>query len=173
MKQLKSRTGMAAIAMALMAGLGSVAAHAQLINLTPHHKRAQAPVVEYLYPVQVHLSAGQPAEVPLHFRVVSGMHINSHTPLNGYLIPTTFSILTSSHVRLESANFPPGTDITLPSAPQTKLSVYTGEFVVEAHIVVSQPGNHLVQGKLRYQACTVSQCMPPETITAAFDVIAK
>ena len=53
-----------------------------------------------------------------------------------------------------------------------KLSVYTGEFVVQARIKAA-PGDHLVEAKLRYQACDRNACMPPKTITAAIDVIGK
>jgi hypothetical protein len=60
--------------------------------------------------------------------------------------------------------------MTLPIDPTTKLSVYTGEFIIQARIVAT-PGNHLVQGKLRYQACDQNQCMPPKTITVPIDVI--
>jgi hypothetical protein len=50
--------------------------------------------------------------------------------------------------------------------------VYTGEFIIQAKIL-SPAGNHLVQGKLRYQACNDSQCLPPKTITVPIDVIGK
>ena len=62
--------------------------------------------------------------------------------------------------------------MTLPSDPKTKLSVYTGEFTIQARIVAT-PGNHLVQAKLRYQACDQNQCLPPKTITVPIDVIGK
>lgn len=170
---MMKRIGMAVIAATLVAGLGTATARAQLISNAPNRSLPATQAVQYVFPQQVHLTAGKPTAVTLHFRVANGMHINSHTPLNGYLIPTTFTIPAGSAVRLESVNFPPGADITLPAAPKTKLNVYTGDFVVHTRIVASRSGNHLVQGKLRYQACTVSQCMPPKTITAAFDVIAK
>jgi hypothetical protein len=60
----------------------------------------------------------------------------------------------------------------LPADPKTKLNVYTGEFVIQARIV-STPGNHLVEAKLRFQACDQTQCMPPKTIPVAIDVIGK
>jgi hypothetical protein len=34
-------------------------------------------------------------------------------------------------------------------------------------------GDHLVEGKLRYQACDRNECMPPKTITVPIDVIGK
>jgi len=62
--------------------------------------------------------------------------------------------------------------MTLPIDPATKLSVYTGEFIIQARVVATA-GNHLVQGKLHYQACDQNQCMPPKTIAVAIDVIGK
>jgi len=62
--------------------------------------------------------------------------------------------------------------MALPIDPTTKLSVYTGEFVIQARIVATA-GNHLVEGQLHYQACDNNQCLPPRTITVAIDVISK
>lgn len=128
--------------------------------------------VTYLYPEQVTVTAGRPSQVELHFQVAQGLHINSHTPSQDYLIPTTFSIPTASGARLVNADYPPGSEITLPMDPKTPLSVYTGEFAIEARIV-AQKGDHLVQGQLHYQACNQTQCLPPKTIPVAIDVIAK
>jgi hypothetical protein len=128
--------------------------------------------VEYLYPEQVTVSAGKPCAVEMHFRVGEGLHVNSHTPSQDYLIPTTLSIPEVSGVRLEGATYPKGTDITLPLDPDTKLSVYTGEFNISTRIVAPR-GNHLVEARLRYQACDKNACMPPKTITVPIDVIGK
>jgi len=128
--------------------------------------------VEFLYPEQVTVPAGQPTKLALHFRVGEGLHINSHTPHEDFLIPTAFSIPDSSGVRLETANYPPGTDITLPFDPNEKLSVYVGEFVLDTRIVAGK-GDHLVEAKLHYQACNNTSCMPPRTVTVAIDVVGK
>jgi hypothetical protein len=128
--------------------------------------------VEYLYPEQVTVPAGKATEVTLHFRIAPGLHINSHTPKEDELIPTTLSIPEDSGVRLDGAVYPHGTDFTLPLDPQTKLSVYTGEFIIQARIVATA-GDYLVEARLRYQACDNNACMPPKTMTAAIDVIAK
>lgn len=129
-------------------------------------------VVEYLYPEQVTLPAGKPSIAALHFRIAPGLHINSHTPREEGLIPTTFSIPEGSGVRLDGAIYPPGTEFALPIDPMSKLSVYTGEFIVRARFVATA-GNHLVEGRLRYQACENNSCMPPKTIIVAIDVIGK
>jgi hypothetical protein len=75
-------------------------------------------------------------------------------------------------VRLDGAVYPPGTEFALPLDPKTKLSVYSGEFIIQARIVATA-GDHLVEARLRYQACDNNACMPPKTITAAIDVIGK
>jgi hypothetical protein len=128
--------------------------------------------VEYLFPEQVTVPAGKPSDVTLHFRVAAGYHINSHVPREEFLIPTTFSISDGAGVRLDKAVYPAGTDFTLPLDPTDKLSVYSDEFTIHAQIV-SQAGNHLVEGKLRFQACDKSACLPPKTIPVAFNVIGK
>ena len=153
--------------------LGAAAARAQSAS-SPTQSRplVKTDAVTYLFPEQVSVPAGKPSQVALHFRIAQGLHINSHTPSDEFLIPTTFSIPDGLGVRLDSAAYPAGTVMTLPIDPTTKLSVYTGEFIIQARLVATA-GNHLAQGKLRYQACDQNQCMLPKTITVAIDVIGK
>ena len=159
----------AAVALALAA----FAARAQFpLTAAQDHSVAKNSAVEYIFPEQVTVPAGKPSAVEMHFRIGRGLHINSHAPKDSYLIPTVLSIPASSGVSLENATYPPGVDFTLPLDPNTKLSVYTGEFTIFTRIV-AQRGNHLVEAKLRYQACDNNACMPPKTITVPIDVIAK
>lgn len=137
---------------------------------SPSRSVAHGAPVEYLFPEQVTVPTGKPSPVALHFRIASGFHINSHTPKEESLIPTTFSVPESSGVKLASASYPAGQDFTLPVDPSAKLSVYTGEFTIQTRLVAER-GNHLVQANLRYQACDKSACYPPKTITVPIDVI--
>lgn len=125
--------------------------------------------VEFLFPEQVSAPAGKPYTVALHFRIEPGMHINSHTPKDEFLIPTVFSLPEDSGVKLQDVTYPPGVLTTLPLDPKEKLSVYSGEFVLLVRLVPA-PGDRLVQAKLRYQACDNNACMPPRTLIAAIDV---
>lgn len=150
-----------------------VAAQAQRPLLdSASHSAAKPAAVAYLYPEQITVPAGKPTTIALHFRIVPGLHINSHTPREDELIPTVFSIPEGFGVRLEGAVYPPGADFTLPLDPKTKLSVYTGEFIIQTRIVAVS-GEHMVEARLHYQACDNNECMPPKTITAAIDVIGK
>lgn len=128
--------------------------------------------VTYLFPEQVTVKAGIPSTIALHFRVAEGLHINSHTPTDEFLIPTTLTFPGGSGVKLLSASYPAGIVMALPIDPTTKLSVYTGEFVIQARLVAAA-GNHLIEGQLRYQACDNNQCLPPKTAIVAIDVIGK
>jgi len=157
------------IAAAMILGMASLTALGQS-GLTRSAGRAAA--VEFLFPEQVTVPADKPSAVTLHFRVAQGLHVNSHTPREQYLIPTAFSIPEGAGVRLEQASYPAGVDFTLPLDPKEKLSVYTGEFTIQTHIVATA-GDHMVEGKLRFQACDQNACMPPKTITVPIDVIGK
>jgi hypothetical protein len=149
--------------------LAALSAHAQAP--APGRSIVKAEAVEYLFPEQITVPAGKASPVALHFRVASGLHINAHVPSQDYLIPTVFSIPENSGVHLDAASYPAGADLTLP-LDNSKLSVYTGDFTIDARIVAA-PGNHLVEAKLHYQACNLSACLPPKTITVAIDVIGK
>ena len=159
------------VAVALALGLAGLMVQAQMYGDSARSMTKPA-AVQYLYPEQITVPAGRPSTVTLHFRIAPGLHINSHTPTEEELIPTTLSIPASTGVRLEGAVYPPGAEFRLPLDPGTRLSVYTGEFTVQARLVATA-GDHLVEARLRYQACDSNACLPPRTITAAIDVIGR
>ena len=165
----RMKIGFCAAAILIM---GSACMQTRAQSDDPGRSVLRGAAVEYLYPEQVTVPAGKPSPVEMHFRVGEGLHVNSHTPSQDYLIPTTLSIPEASGVRLEGAIYPAGSDITLPLDPDTKLSVYTGEFIINTRIVATR-GNHLVEAKLHYQACDKNACLPPKTITVPIDVIGK
>lgn len=130
------------------------------------------PLVQFLYPQQVQVRPGQADTVHLHFRIANGLHINSHTPSQKSLIRTELNAAAPAGVKILDVSFPTGTPYAFAAAPTEKLSVYSGELVVCMRIV-SQRGNHLIQGSLRYQACDMNTCFPPRNVPVAVDVIAN
>ena len=132
--------------------------------------------VRYLYPEQVSVAAEKQTPVELHFEVKDGLHINSHVPKTKDMIPTTITLPSDAGVRLSEVEFPTGKDFVLPVAGAPgggdHLSVYTGEFIVSGMMTASR-GEHLVQAKLRYQACDNRACMPPHTIPVVVSVMAR
>jgi hypothetical protein len=161
------------VCLTVLAAVAGVSAHGQEPFAEATDKStAKVEAVEYLFPEQVTLAAGKSSPVSLHFRIAPGLHINSHSPKDEYLIPTAFSIPEGGGVKLETATYPAGAEFVLPADPTTKLNVYTGEFTVQAKLV-AEAGDHLVKAKLRYQACDLTACMPPKTITVPIDIVGK
>lgn len=129
-------------------------------------------MVAYLFPEQVSIPAGKSTAVDLHFKVADGLHINSHTPREKSLIPTNLAIVETPTLKVTGVDFPPGTDYSFAFDPKEKLSVYTGDFTLKAHLT-APAGNYMLRGLLRYQACNSNSCYPPRTIPVALNVIAK
>jgi hypothetical protein len=128
--------------------------------------------VQFLFPGQVHVEARHSTLIDLRFRVGDGLHINSHAPHEKYLIATRLAVIEGQGIEVNAVDFPPGADYALAFSPKQKLNVYTGEFVLHAHLI-AQPGEHLLAAQLHYQACDANACMPPRDLPIAVSVIAK
>ena len=76
------------VAVAVFA-FGAWAAQGQVVSSSAQNRSiAKVDAVQYLFPEQVSVAAGKPIPLALHFRIKQGLHINSHTPSDEYLIPT-------------------------------------------------------------------------------------
>jgi hypothetical protein len=139
---------------------------------TGNIRNSRAQAVHYLFPEQVSVAAGKDSVIDLHFKINDGMHINSHTPREKYLIATRLIVAEIDGMKIGPVEFPAGSDYTLAAMPSDKLSVYSGEFIVHAHIQATA-GQHMFEGALRYQACDTNSCYPPHEAPIAVDVIAK
>ena len=174
-KSAGRRIRLAALALAACAVTsGSVRAAAQKLPWedTPEAGGKTPATVRFDGPEQVSLTSHRPQVVEMHFRIQDGYHINSHTPHEKNFIPTQLLVVDGDGVTVAAVDFPPGTDTSFSFAPKEKLSVYTGEITLRAHLTV-EPGGHLLQGALRYQACNANACMPPRKIPVAVSVIGK
>jgi hypothetical protein len=163
----------------LVAGLVFLGASGQVIKNQPlplpggaNQRRDASPAVQFLFPDKVNIPARHAAQVDLHFRVTDGLHINSHAPTDKSLIPARLAVVEVQGLNVTAVDFPPGTEYALQLSPRQKLSVYTGEFILHAHLT-AQPGEHLLEGGLRYQACDANSCMPPHTIPISLTIVAQ
>jgi Disulphide bond corrector protein DsbC len=160
-----------------MFGLFCVAASGQVIKDQPlplpdgANQRADA-AVQFLSPDKINIPARRASQIDLHFRVADGLHINSHAPTDKTLIPTRLAVVEVQGLNVTAVDFPAGTQYAPQFAPREKLSVYTGEFVLHAHLTAQQ-GEHLLEGGLRYQACDANACLPPHTIPVSITVVAQ
>lgn len=128
--------------------------------------------VQFLAPGQVTVPADHPAVVDLDFRVANGLHINSHAPHDKNLIPARLAVVEGGGLDVTRVDFPPGVDYAFAFAPKEKLSVYTGEFVLRAHLTAKR-GEHSLHAELRYQACDMNSCRPPASLPITVRILAK
>jgi Disulphide bond corrector protein DsbC len=112
---------------------------------------------------QQSVSAGKRSVLELHFRVVDGFHVNSHTPKSELLIPTRIELQPAAGVKADAIEYPAGTSYSFSFDPTEKLDVYSGDFTVKLP-VVAEVGTHTVDGTLRYQACDHAACYPPKSL---------
>ena len=121
---------------------------------------------------QQQVAAGKRSVLELHFRVVDGFHVNSHTPKSELLIPTQMTLQPATGVKAETVEYPAGISYSFSFDPSEKLDVYTGAFTVRVP-VVAEAGTHTVDGSLRYQACDHAACYPPKTLPVQVIFTAK
>ncbi|MGA2905547.1 MAG: protein-disulfide reductase DsbD domain-containing protein [Candidatus Korobacteraceae bacterium] len=122
---------------------------------------------------KVQVRAGASKNVTLDFRIDSEFHINSHTPKSPLLIPTVLKLTPPEQVTVADVKYPAGQDMSFPFSPDEKLSVYSGDFSINA--VLKTPANiaagtYAVNGELRFQACDHSACYPPRSIPVQFQL---
>jgi hypothetical protein len=118
----------------------------------------------------VQVTAGTEQVVVLRFRVDEGYHVNSHTPMDDLLIPTTLKF-SAGAVKVMGTEYPQGDIIKLIGNGEG-LEVYQGVFTIHVKLVAPR-GFSTMTGTVRYQACDSQSCYPPRTIAVKVAVTAK
>jgi len=106
-------------------------------------------------------------QAAVQVEIARGFHVNSHTPSEAYLIPTTLTPNLPAGFHLAGTMYPPGQLEEFPFSPGKALSVYTGSVTVRLRLSAeaSAPlGATTIPMKLRYQACDSTTCLPPVSI---------
>ncbi|WP_263383417.1 protein-disulfide reductase DsbD N-terminal domain-containing protein [Granulicella arctica] len=112
---------------------------------------------------QQSVAAGKKSTVDLHFRVVDGYHVNSHTPKSEFLIPTALKTEPLGGVTQGTPIYSTGQEFSFSFSPTEKLDVYSGEFTIKLP-VTADAGEHTVAATLHYQACDHAACYPPKSL---------
>ena len=131
----------------------------------------QANVLNYLPPKKVVAKPGATVDSVLPVELRPGYHVNSNTPSEDYLIPLRLSWNPGV---LEAA----GSTFPAPKLEKYRfsdkpLSVFTGDFQIVTRFKAAAnapPGPATLTGKLRYQACNDSMCLPPKTLDVSLQV---
>jgi len=120
---------------------------------------------------------GKEFQVAVVVNIATGYHMNSHKPLDTYLIPTTITPQLPAGFTLKDTVYPPGKDLKFPFSPDKPLNVYTENVTLRLRLTADEKaalGDTSIPIKLRYQACNNSACLPPVNVpvTAQFKVAA-
>lgn len=99
--------------------------------------------------------------------VPDGCHIQSHTPGEPFLIPTTLDLDRSDGLSFGPAVYPVGETERFDWTPVV-LDVYRGSVEIDVPVLVedgANPGRRTVSGRVRYQGCTANACLPPADVS--------
>jgi thiol:disulfide interchange protein DsbD len=116
--------------------------------------------------------AGQPFRLAVVATIEPGWKVNSHTPLEDYLIPTEAAVAPAEGLTFGEPVYPEHKLKKLPFS-ENPLALYDGETVilVEAKADASAaPGPRSLRATLDFQPCNDAQCLAPTQLEAFLDV---
>ncbi|MGE5833102.1 MAG: protein-disulfide reductase DsbD domain-containing protein, partial [Acidobacteriota bacterium] len=115
---------------------------------------------------------GSTARVALRVSLPEGFHIQSNQPRDPTLIPTVLSIDPPPSVTALEVVFPKAIDFEQKGGAQP-LAVFEREFLIGARFGLDArqpPGDIVISGRLRYQACDDRVCYRPMTADVSWTV---
>jgi hypothetical protein len=134
----------------------------------------QMAVLTLTPPMGVLAKRGGTVSVKLPARMRDGYHTNSNTPSDEYLIPLKLTWTTAGGpLQVEAVKYPKASLEKYPFS-EKPLSVFSGTFEIVTDFKVAadaKPGQTTLSGKLKYQACNDSMCLPPKTLEVQVPVI--
>jgi hypothetical protein len=119
------------------------------------------------------VARGGKAPLNIALRVNRGFHVNSNKPHDELLMPTVVHLNPPQGIMIMNTQYPAGEELALPFMGNDKLSVYSGNFMVNAEVRIPKSaalGTQRVHGEVKYQACDNRQCFPPRSTPLEFDV---
>ncbi|MGZ4844623.1 MAG: protein-disulfide reductase DsbD domain-containing protein [Candidatus Angelobacter sp.] len=129
--------------------------------------------VDFVSASNIVVTPGHSAPVQFNFHVQDPYHINSSQPLAEELIPTQLRFSLPGEVAFGKLQYPAGRLMSFPFDPSTKLSVYSGDFVIRGIVMApgqASTGTYTIHGELKYQACDNNACYPPKKLPFTFNV---
>ncbi len=107
----------------------------------------------------------------VHVQLRNGYHVNSNTPADEYIIPLRLTWNAGPLQVLEVVY--PKPEMEKYAFSEKPVSVFSGAFdiVTKFKAPASAPlGMATLTGKLRYQACNNTMCLPPKTVEVQLPV---
>lgn len=126
-------------------------------------------VVNYTPPRKLTIKPGGTADSILKLDFRPGFHVQSNTPSEDYLIPLKLTWDAGS-VQATGVMFPKP-EMHKYGFSDKPLSVYTHDIEIVTHFTAQKTASvSVLTGKLRYQACNDSMCLPPKTLDVKLNV---
>ena len=110
---------------------------------------------------------GGVTRLALEFTLSEGWHVNAHKPLEEFLIGTELRFETHPEWSVEGVLYPEAEIIELGFSPDQPVAVYEEHFSIGALLRAADnaaPGEYVLKGSLRWQACNDTQCAMPQTL---------
>jgi DsbC/DsbD-like thiol-disulfide interchange protein len=164
----KSGRPLALCVVALMAALGGNTPAQEATPLSP----AQV-VKTHAYASLDAVPRGKDFQVAVVVDINQAYHMNSHKPLDSYLIPTTLTPQLPAGFTLVDTIYPAGHQKKFPFSPDKPLDVYSGSVTLRLKLTAqsSAPlGAVTIPMTLRYQACNNSACLPPVKVPVSVEL---
>jgi thioredoxin:protein disulfide reductase len=109
------------------------------------------------------VTPGQEFDAVLVAAIKPGLHVNSHTPEEEYLIPTEFRIAPTAQLSIGGIDYP-SPAMKKFAFSENRLSVYEGTIRIYVSLQVAPntpPGPLEITGSLSYQGCNDNSCFAP------------
>jgi hypothetical protein len=173
MEQAPLSTESLYIAMAMLAdGARSIGDPGKPLDLSAAGVDGELNVTSVQPPVSLTLSADRAAVKPggellltLRVNLEQGYHVNSHSPLQDFLLPTNLSLLPQDGFLLEEPHYPYGEELR-PGGSGEPLTVYYDGTQIQARLAVDngvRPGEYKLAFVAAVQPCNENACQMPQS----------
>ena len=109
------------------------------------------------------LKAGNQSVLTIELDIADGYHINSDSPLEDFLIPTALELEPYPAITFGETIFPPAEIKSFPFS-DSPMAVFEGIVKITVDMIPASgiaSGNIEIRGRVRYQACDNTTCLPP------------
>ncbi len=129
-------------------------------------------VVSVPVPAQVAVTVGGDTEARITVSVTPGYHIQANPASTEFFVPTKLQLRAKGGVRPKAPVYPPGLPYRLEGMPD-EFMTYEDTFEISVPLQASEsarPGEHVLKGTLRYQACDDRSCLFPVSLRFSLPV---
>ena len=136
-----------------------------LVSVTGH-TQTSAPQVKFAGSIEAANAApGRVVRAVFETTLPRGFHVNSNTPSDEFLKPTSLLLDTPAGVKIGRIDYPEPRPFKAEFSKEP-LAVYEEHFVIGADLEIDEdlaPGDYPVKATLKYQVCSARVCYPPAT----------